>query len=129
MPVDPASLGDATLLPHDMTSVDQSEVARTFGQEFADGLADIEPGAWTGPVASGFGLHLVRVLERTRARAPALDEVRGAVTREWQYARRQELDDQFYRSLRAQYTVKVQLPDWLEPDQTQRLGQPQGDDQ
>ncbi len=129
MPVDPASLGDATLLPHDMQSVGQTDVARTFGQEFADGLADIEPGDWTGPVSSTFGLHLVRVLERTRARAPSLDDVRGAVTREWQYERRRELDDQFYRGLREQYTVKVQLPDWLEPDQTQGLGQSQGDDQ
>ena len=128
-PVDPASLGDATLLPHVMTSVGQSDVARTFGQEFVDGLADIEPGDWTGPIVSGFGLHLVRVLERIRVRAPALDEVRGAVMREWQYERRLELDDQFYRGLREQYTVKVQLPDWLEPDQIQGLGQPQGDDQ
>ena len=112
-----------------MESVGQSEVARTFGQEFADGLADIEPGNWMGPIVSGFGLHLVRVLERTRARAPAVDDVRGAVTREWQYERRQELDDQFYRGLREQYRVKVQLPDWLEPDQTHGLGQPQGNDQ
>ena len=127
-PLDPALLGDATLLPHDMESVGQSEVARTFGQEFAEGLADIEPGDWIGPIVSGFGLHLVRVLERTRARAPALDDVRGAVTREWHYERRQELDVQFYRGLREQYTVTVQLPDWLEPDQTQGLGRHRGDD-
>ncbi len=115
-PVDPRSLGDPTLLPHGLESVERREVAGLFGEGFADGLAAIETGDWAGPVVSGFGLHLVRVLERIPPRAPKLEEVRDAVLREWQYARRQELDDRFYGSLREQYSVEVLLPDWLAPD-------------
>jgi hypothetical protein len=92
----------------------ESEVARMFGQEFASGLAEVEPGGWTGPVISSYGLHLVQVGERLPARMPELSEVRKAVERDWQFMRRQELDDQFFRSLKERYAIEVQLPEWLE---------------
>ena len=113
-PVEPAVLGDPILLPYDLESLWESEVAGMFGQEFASHLTEIEPGGWTGPVISGFGLHLVRVRERLPARMPALSEVRKAVERDWKFMRRQELDDQFFRTLKERYTIEVQLPEWLE---------------
>jgi hypothetical protein len=45
---------------------------------------------------------------------PGLSEVRKAVKRDWQFMRRQELDDQFFRSLKERYVIEVQLPEWLE---------------
>ena len=87
-----------------------------FGQEFASHLAEIEPGGWTGPVISGYGLHLVRVSERLPARMPEFADVRDKVEREWRFMRRQELDKQFFRSLKERYTIEVQLPDWLDPE-------------
>lgn len=115
-PVDPALFGDPILLPHDFESLSVSEVARLFGQEFTSRLAEIEPGGWTGPVASGYGLHLVRVGERSPARMPELLEVREAVKRDWQFMRRQELDEEFFRRLRERYTIRVELPEWLDPE-------------
>ncbi len=113
-PVEPAVLSDPILLPYDLELQSESEVAGMFGQEFASHLTEIEPGGWTGPVISGFGLHLVRVRERLPARMPELSEVRKAVERDWQFMRRQELDDQFFRSLKERYAIEVQLPEWLE---------------
>ncbi len=115
-PVEPAVLGDPILLPYDLESLWESEVAGMFGQEFASHLTEIEPGGWTGPVISGFGLHLVRVRERLPARMPELSEVRKAVERDWKFMRRQELDDQFFRTLKERYTIEVQLPEWLESE-------------
>jgi hypothetical protein len=43
-----------------------------------DALRDVEAGAWSGPLASGYGLHLVLVTDRVEARNPGLDEVRPA---------------------------------------------------
>ena len=60
-PVEPAVFGDRILVPHDFRSLSESEVARMFGQEFTSQLSKVEPGGWTGPVISGYGLHLVRV--------------------------------------------------------------------
>ncbi len=115
-PVEPLALSDPIPLPHEIESLPESEVARLFGQEFVSGLARIEPGNWDGPVSSGYGLHLVRVLERSPAQRPELSEVRHAVEREWRFMRRQEMDEQFFSSLRERYTIEVQLPEWLDPN-------------
>ena len=113
-PVEPLAWSDPIPLPHEIESLPEREVARIFGQEFVSGLAQIEPGGWTGPVSSGYGLHLVRVGERLPPQMPALAEVREAVEREWRFMRRQEMDEQFFSSLRAGYTIEVELPDWLD---------------
>ena len=113
-PVEPAVLSDPILLPYELESLSESEVARLFGQEFASRLIEIAPGGWTGPLGSSYGLHLVRVREGLPARVPGLSEVRKAVERDWQFMRRQELDDQFFRSLKERYAIEVQLPEWLE---------------
>ncbi len=115
-PVEPLALSDPILVPHELESLSESEVARLFGQEFASSVVQIEAGGWTGPVNSGYGLHLVRVQERSPARMPEFSEVREAVKREWLFMRRQEMDDQFFSSLRERYTIEIQLADWLDPN-------------
>ncbi len=115
-PVGPADFGDPILLPHDLELQSESEVARLFGQEFASRLIQFEPRGWSGPVSSGYGLHLVRVRERLPSRMPELSEVREAVERDLQFMRRQELDDQFFRTLKERYTIEVQLPEWLQSE-------------
>jgi len=61
--------GDSLLLPPDMPLAPQSEIARVFGSEFAAAVAKIEPGHWTAPVPSGFGVH-PRGRPRSRTCAP-----------------------------------------------------------
>ncbi len=46
-PVEPAVISDPILLPYDLESQSESEVAGMFGQEFASRLIEIEPGGWT----------------------------------------------------------------------------------
>jgi hypothetical protein len=41
---------------------------------------------------------------------PALADVRPAVEREWTSAKRRELAQEWYASLRAKYKVNVQMP-------------------
>jgi hypothetical protein len=106
----PTALGDPFLLPHEFALSSCSEIARLFGDAFATQLQDLEPGRWAGPIASGYGLHLVYVRERVDGRVPALAEVRQAVQREWFAARRKAVNEQFYQRLRAQYTVVVEQP-------------------
>jgi hypothetical protein len=105
-----AGLGDATLLPRGMNGATPREVAGTYGAPFAEALAELPVGAWTGPVASSFGLHVVRVAAREPSRLPALPEVRDAVAREWAAEQRTEARDRFYDSLRARYEVEIRVP-------------------
>jgi hypothetical protein len=105
---DPAELGDRLMLEHQFTALPASEVARLFGQVFADRLAEVSPGQWQGPVDSGYGVHLVLVTERTAERLPALAEVRNAVRRDWDNTRRMEANEQFYQQLLKRYTVTIE---------------------
>lgn len=105
---DPASIGDAFLLPHDFKSLSETEVVRLFGKEFGTRVLDLELGRWNGPVESGYGMHLVLVRDRTEGRIPELGEVQEAVKREWLAARRREANEAYIQRLRDKYTVTIQ---------------------
>ena len=106
--VSPETLGDRTMLPYEETAASQSGIARTFGETFAQEAIALEPGAWTGPLYSGLGAHLVLVTERREGRLPGLAEVRAEVEREYLAQRRQQLKDLAYRKLREGYEVIVE---------------------
>jgi peptidyl-prolyl cis-trans isomerase C len=55
------------------------QVANVFGAKFTRSLFQLEPGAWQGPIESGFGWHLVWVDSMTPARVPAFEEVEPEV--------------------------------------------------
>ena len=109
--LDPATIGDPIMLETTYADVARFDVARLFGDTFAHALEDVEPGAWRGPVRSGYGVHLVRIDARTPGRVPQLDEVRDAVRREWQREQRGAALETLYRNLGQRYDVVVQWPD------------------
>lgn len=105
---DPASLGDSSLLPTELSLTTKTSIGQTFGADFADALDKAALAQWTGPIKSAYGLHLIRVLERKPGRLPALDEVRDAVAREWANARRKELEDRRFEELLKNYEVTIE---------------------
>lgn len=105
------TLGDASLLPETLPLSSAREIARHFGDAFAASVLELAPGEWEGPVASAFGLHLVRVESREPGRAPSLDEVRSAVERDWASAEREKANEAFYQALRGRYEVTVEMPE------------------
>jgi hypothetical protein len=110
-PIDPARAGDALqLIEPRYENLGQAEAARLFGDGFAAAVVNQPPGRWAGPIASGYGAHLVRVEALVPGRVPALDEVRPLVEREWANARRQALAAAHYDKLRAKYRIEVQMP-------------------
>jgi hypothetical protein len=105
-PVD--DLGDVTLLPRDLSEARSSAVAAQFGSAFADALALVRVGEWSGPIESAYGIHLVRVDRREEGRLPALAEIRDAVVRDWEAARAEDAEQAFYQGLLDRYTVVVE---------------------
>jgi hypothetical protein len=103
---DPASLGQASLLPRQMRPSPPVAVDGTFGKGFFDRLAATEPGRWTGPLRSAYGAHAVRVLSYTPERLPPLAEIRDAVERDWRAEQSSRLRAERYEALRARYTVE-----------------------
>ena len=104
----PAGFGDPSMLPAKVSDSSLELVAKDFGDEFADRLGTVPVGKWAGPLASSFGVHLVRVNARSARSLPPLDEVRADVLREWESDRRAKSRDEDYRKLRDGYEVVVE---------------------
>ena len=105
---DPDGLGDVSMLLTGLESATPEEIARQFGEDFAEALVELQPGGWVGPVRSAFGTHLVRLSQRQPARRPALAEIRDAVLAEWRDQRRREAKEQAYQRLRERYEVVME---------------------
>lgn len=108
----PVLPGHASMLPRRVENSSLDLVARDFGDGFARQVGAAPVGQWVGPLASGMGVHLVRVSARTDPSLPPLDRVRAAVAREWESDRRTRSSEAEYRKLRVDYdvVVKAKLP-------------------
>jgi hypothetical protein len=104
----PASAGDMISLPQGMRDATRREVAANFGNNFADALAALPEDRWTGPVESGFGIHLVRVADKVESRVPPLDNVAQAVRDDLLSERRNRAVEMLYDSLAANYMITVE---------------------
>jgi hypothetical protein len=101
----PGDLGQRTLLPPGMSASVQTAIDGTFGSGFFAALETLAPGAWAGPVRSGFGVHFVRVAEIRRGGLPAFETVRDRVVADWRTEMTQEMVESVYGELRDRYTV------------------------
>jgi hypothetical protein len=107
---DITTLGDSIMLDKQYDALPVAEIGRLFGDKFAKALGRLPFGQWQGPVESAYGVHLVFVRERQEGAMPVLADVRDAVSREWENARRLEANDKFYRELLKHYTVTIENP-------------------
>jgi hypothetical protein len=105
---DPARVGRVTMLSPRGDDAGLDQVAREFGERFAQQLESVPLGAWVGPVESGFGLHVVRVASRSPGTLPPLSEIRPLVSREWESARRRDALEANVQDLRAKYRVVIE---------------------
>lgn len=103
-----ASLGQPSMLPRSFSNSSLNLVARDFGDAFAKDIGSARLGEWVGPIASGIGVHLVRVRSRTSSQLPPLEQVRNAVVREWESDRRELAKQDGFRRLRSEYDVVVE---------------------
>ena len=130
---DPATLeaGDQMMLPNYFAAVSEADIQRRAGSGFASAVMALEPGQWHGPVLSGFGVHLVYVLEREQAPPPVLADVKPQVMDALQTQRMERFNEQFYETLRDRYEVIVEDADLspgslLQADQGNMAGAPGG---
>ncbi len=108
---DPSVLGERSLLPAQLGLSRPGAIDGTFGKGFFERIAEIQPGEWAGPVKSGYGVHLVHILDSQPARTPPLEEVRDAVLRDWRNAKALELRELNFGRLRQRYVVEIRRAD------------------
>jgi peptidyl-prolyl cis-trans isomerase C len=92
-----------------LTSV--RDIENAFGGAFSEALDDLPVGAWSGPVRSGYGWHLVFIQNKEQARVPDFEEVRDYVAREYEYRSALETQDQVYKDLLQKYEVSITAGD------------------
>jgi peptidyl-prolyl cis-trans isomerase C len=100
-------LGDPFVLPFQFTRASTVDVASQFGEDFAAALRDAPLGAWHGPLASAYGVHLVLVTARTDGRRPDLAEIRTRVLHDYRRTKREEANRGLLEGLRAGYRIVV----------------------
>jgi len=115
--IDVSGMGDRILIAQTQEDISLQEIASMFGRDFADSLETLQAeegqGQWFGPIPSGYGLHLVRVVSITGGNQPELEEIREIVRREFENSRGIEAKEQFYTDLLDRYEVTVE---WPEPE-------------
>ncbi len=87
---DPTALGDPLPLGRRQPPVAPAAIAGRYGEAFAEAVGALETGTWSAPIESPLGLHLVRLESREPGRAPALEEARAEVERDWRREKRSE---------------------------------------
>jgi hypothetical protein len=101
-------LGDPFMLQLYYPERTEADISKLFGGGFARSLGDLSPGAWQGPVLSGYGVHLVYVHARETSPEPAFANVRERVADDWVEAKREELNDEYRERLLEKYTVVIE---------------------
>ena len=85
-------------------------LGKEFGPVFAVAVAKLQPGAWQGPIESGFGWHLVYVDTLVPGRVPAFEEIEGAVKTAWLSEQKATAWEKAYKDMRAKYIVLLPAP-------------------
>lgn len=106
-------VGDPFMLARTYAARTDPQIARLFGAGFADAVSSLPAGGWHGPVESTYGMHLVRVRERTASRTQPLDELRDRVAADLHEERRRERGRAGYQGLRDDYEVRLPPQDGI----------------
>ncbi len=105
--VDINSAGDSFMLGPHHQQLTEDGVARIFGKDFATKIFSLSVGNWQGPIASGYGLHLIKINTKTASQKPKLATVRDKVRSEWLAQHNRTMNEKFYNSLRQRYEIVI----------------------
>jgi hypothetical protein len=100
--------GDPFFGPRVVEGRSAEQLAATFGETFARAVVALPIGTWSGPVASAWGLHLVRVDARAAAATAPLDAVRTPVRLGLVAERHEARVRELVAALRARWPVHVE---------------------
>jgi len=107
-PEDAAHWGDAFAAGSTFRNASASNLVKIFGDECASVIAGLEPGRWSEPIRSPFGLHLVWVSDRQDVSVPPLEAVRSQVLRAYRAERHTQYLARMLAQLHEAYEVHVE---------------------
>lgn len=113
----PGEEGDRLLLGDTFADQDEPALTNLFGAAFAQAVLALPAGRWSGPIESGYGLHLVKVTAVSSPQARPFAEVRERLAEEWRRERQETAQAQLLQGLMRKYQVVVDpsVRPWLGP--------------
>ena len=102
------TLGDDLMLQRRQRNVSQVEIARQFGDGFAEAVSELAPGRWHGPVRSSYGLHLVLVDHVVAPPPPPFDTMRARVREAWLREQIEIESERYIEAIVERYEVVIE---------------------
>ncbi len=102
----PPPLGEPLPFPREVRA-SRSDLSDQFGPSFPRDVQAVPAGTWSAPIASKYGWHRVRVLERTEARPATFEEVRPQLRLECAIQLRQHATRAFVEQARRRYRIQL----------------------
>jgi len=87
----------------------RGNIAQSYGEDFAQGLADATPGEWRA-LKSTDAWRAIRLDAVTPAKAATFENLRGVVSQDWVDATASEQRTAAVRALAKKYTVRDEVP-------------------
>lgn len=105
-PVDPSHL---SLFYKQVT---RHQIRQEFGLSFADALQDVNSESWYGPIASGYGVHVVYIDQITVSKIEDFNQVKDQVLEAYEKDLIQQYNQNIYDSTLENYTIDIKLDKW-----------------
>ncbi len=97
--------GDPFMLQSNFAERSAREIASTFGVGFAEALPELPLKAWSTPVASAYGHHLVYLHSLSESYTPDYEAVASRVANDYATDQRKQANNKFKEALLEKYTV------------------------
>ena len=101
------SLGLPFMLNRSYRTVTAERLAVDMGDAFVTALRAAPEARWSGPVASAFGVHAVKLVARDAGGDVAFEDVVARVARDWQMYQQTATRDAGMNELRSKYKVEL----------------------
>ncbi|MBS9718837.1 peptidyl-prolyl cis-trans isomerase [Pseudohalocynthiibacter aestuariivivens] len=103
---DPATLGQASLMPQIFSNMGQQNTDGTLGPGVYTALSGLGTGHWDGPIQTGYGYHVMRVISISPGEVPQFEDVRDRVEIDWRADVEQSLIAKQIETIRTRYSVR-----------------------
>ena len=100
--------GDVFMLQSYYSQRSESDLAKLFGGEFSRSIFELKPGAWYGPVLSGYGTHLVYIHGLERSTPPKFADISDIVKKDWEEKNLIELNELYFETLFSRYEIIIE---------------------
>ena len=101
--------GDKLPIPYLMENLTEDELRSQLGVEFKEQIQSVEINKWVGPIASGYGKHLIYITKKEAPQLPKLESVKRKVTGDYEYDNQQKLEESIYLELKKNYIIELDI--------------------